>query len=167
MNMGIVKKERGEAFKLFEQGLNVQEVHKQIPTVRIETVYRWYNLWRENPDKVVKRVQAEAVLSAFKTQTEAIVLDREDMDDLLQQAIEVRRAAFKHLLNLLDRDSDSVPWRAVSIASAVAVKHAEVEYKVGGYGYADVDKAVSTLFSLGYEVIDPSIDADSTVQKTE
>ena len=149
--MGVIKAEKEEAFKLFEAGLNPVEVAKKITNVNTVTIYRWY-----------KEYQQERIPLAIPRDRKPIEkIEKVDLGikenlELLQSHRKARESIFTHLEELLNQPTNAVPWRAVAIASSLACKHSELEYKIGGYAYQDINRAVNLLFSLGYEVVDVS-----------
>jgi hypothetical protein len=149
--MGSIKPEKSEAFKLFEAGLSPVEVVKKITNVNTVTIYRWY-----------KEYQQERIPLAIPRDRKPIEkIEKVDLGikenlELLQSHRKARESLFEHLEEMLNQPTNAVPWRAVAIASALTCKHSELEYKIGGYAYQDINRAINLLFSLGYEVVDVS-----------
>ncbi len=149
--MGIIKPERSEAFRLFEAGLNPVEVAKKITNVNTVTIYRWYKEYQQEKIPLALPRDRKPI-----EKIEKVDLGIKENLELLQSHRKARESLFAHLDEMLNQPTNAVPWRAVAIASSLACKHSELEYKVGGYAYQDINRAVNLLFSLGYEVLDSS-----------
>jgi hypothetical protein len=151
--MGIIKPEKEEAFKLFEAGLNPVEVGKKITSVNTVTIYRWHKEYEREKIPLALPRDRKPI-----EKIEKVDLGIKENSELLQSHRKARESLFEHLQEMLDQPTNAVPWRAVAIASSLVCKHTELEYKVGGYAYQDVNRAINLLFSLGYEVLDASRD---------
>ena len=149
--MGIIKPEREEAFKLFEAGLSPVEVAKKITNVNTVTIYRWYKEYQQEKIPLALPRDRKPI-----EKIEKVDLGIKENLELLQSHRKARESLFAHLEELLNQPTNAVPWRAVAIASALTCKHSELEYKIGGYAYQDINRAINLLFSLGYEVVDVS-----------
>jgi transposase-like protein len=149
--MGIIKPERSEAFRLFEAGLSPVEVAKKITSVNTVTIYRWYKEYQQERIPLALPRDRKPI-----EKIEKVDLGIKENLELLQSHRKARESLFEHLEEMLNQPTNAVPWRAVAIASSLVCKHTELEYKVGGYAYQDINRAVNLLFSLGYEVVDNS-----------
>ena len=149
--MGIIKPEREEAFKLFEAGLSPVEVAKKITSVNTVTVYRWHKEYQQEKIPLALPRDRKPI-----EKIEKLDLGIKENLELLQSHRKAREILFEHLQEMLDQPVNAVPWRAAAIASSLVCKHSELEYKIGGYAYQDINRAVNLLYSMGYDVIDPS-----------
>jgi transposase-like protein len=149
--MGAIKPEKEEAFKLFEAGLSPVEVAKKITNVNTVTIYRWHKEYEREKIPLALPRDRKPI-----EKIEKVDLGIKENLELLQSHIKARENLFAHLDEMLNQPTNAVPWRAVAIASSLVCKHTELEYKVGGYAYQDINRAVNLLFSLGYEVVDKS-----------
>ena len=161
----MAREEKLRIFDLFRKGISVADVIKT-STTPARTLYRWYKEYEESKlgkpvQEIIEEIKAEVEMSLSDTEFSPDwlkVVSKNSITGCLVNA-KIREKLSNLLLNQLD--DPELNLRIIHALSSCISIHSKLERDYGFYYLLDPNMAMRKVESQGYQVIDPSGEAEA------